>query len=94
MMTPGEIAYREDVRRQPTYPWSNEPRRSWEQLEDDVRANWEKNPTPRAWGRTDAAVFDALAAALESIVTLERNGGSATAMRMTAQSALDLAKGN
>lgn len=51
MMTPGEIAYREDVRRQPTYPWSNEPRRSWEQLGDDVRANWEKNPTPRAWGK-------------------------------------------
>ena len=93
-MTPGEIAYREDVRRQPTYPWSDEPRRTWDALEPEIKANWEKNPTPRAWGKTDAAVFDALTAALESIVTLERNGGSATAMRLTAQGALDLAKGN
>lgn len=40
------------------------------------------------------AIVAEMLAALESIVTLERNGGSATAMRMTAQGALDLAKGN
>lgn len=65
MMTQGEIAYREDVRRQPTYPWSNEPRRSWDALEPEIKANWEKYPTPRAWGKTDAAVFDALEAVLK-----------------------------
>lgn len=65
-MTQGEIAYREDVRRQPTYPWSNEPRRSWDALEPEIKANWEKYPTPRAWGQNDAAVFDALAAVLEA----------------------------
>ena len=93
-MTPGEIAYREDVRRQPVYPFNGRPRATWDELGDDIRANWEKYPTPRAWGKADAAVVDVLTAALESIVALERNGGSATAMRMTAQGALDLAKGN
>lgn len=95
-MTQGEAAYREDVRRQPTYPWSNEPRRSWDALEPEIKANWEKYPTPRDWGTkgNDAAVFDALVAALESIVELERIGGLPLAMSMTAQSALDLAKGN
>ena len=51
VMTTGEAAYREDVRRQPTYPWSDEPRRSWEALEPEIKANWEKNPTPRVWGK-------------------------------------------
>ena len=63
-MTPGEIAYREDCRRQPVYPW-DEPRRSWDDLEPEIKANWEKYPTPRAWGNDDAAVIDALMAVLE-----------------------------
>lgn len=49
-MTAGEEAYWEDVRRQPVYPWSGHPRRDWAHLGDDVRANWERNPTPRDWG--------------------------------------------
>lgn len=65
-MTPGEIAYREDVRRQPVYPFNGRPRATWDELGDDIRANWEKNPTPRAWGKADRAVFDALADVLEA----------------------------
>lgn len=64
VMTQGEIAYREDVRRMGVYP-DGSPRRSWDQLGADIRANWEKHPTPRVWGRNDAAVFDALMAVLE-----------------------------
>lgn len=65
MMTQGEIAYREDVRRQPTYPFNGRPRATWDELEPEIKANWEKYPTPRAWGKTDAAVFDALEAVLK-----------------------------
>ena len=65
-MTPGEKAYLEDVRRQPVYPFNGKPRALWSQLGDDIRANWEKYPTPRAWGKTDAAVFDALADVLKA----------------------------
>ena len=61
-MTPGEAAYREDVRRQPVYPFNGRPRATWAELGDDIRANWEKNPTPREWGKADRAVSDVLVA--------------------------------
>ena len=53
-MTPGEKAYLEDVRRQPVYPFNGKPRALWSQLGDDIRANWERYPTPRKWGKAEA----------------------------------------
>lgn len=50
-MTPGEAAYLEDVRRQPVYPFNGKPRTPWAQLGDEIRANWERYPTPREWKR-------------------------------------------
>lgn len=47
MKTPGQIAYEEDVRRQPTYH-DGSPRRPWDQLGDAVQWDWERNPTPKA----------------------------------------------
>ena len=48
VMTPGEAAYREDVRRHPYYDGGT-PRRSWAQLDDHAKQSWERNPTPREW---------------------------------------------
>lgn len=53
-MTPGEKAYLEDCRRQPVYPFNGKPRALWSQLGDDIRANWERYPTPRKWGKAEA----------------------------------------
>ena len=47
-VTPGEIAYNEDVRRRPTYH-TGEPRLTWAQLDAWVKQSWERNPTPREW---------------------------------------------
>jgi hypothetical protein len=48
VMTPGEVAYREDVVRRGFYP-DGQPRRTWAQLSDWARSSWEKNPTARDW---------------------------------------------
>ena len=53
-ITPGEAAYLEDVRRQPVYPFNGKPRTPWSQLGDEIRANWERYPTPRKWGKAEA----------------------------------------
>lgn len=42
-MTPGQIAYQEDVRRRPTYG-DGTPRKSWEELCDVARWSWEREP--------------------------------------------------
>jgi hypothetical protein len=47
-MTPGQRAYEEDVRRQPTYH-DGTPRPPFSALGDAVRNNWERHPTPREW---------------------------------------------
>lgn len=52
MMTQGEIAYREDVRRRDVYP-DGQPRRDWFELCELVRSTWEKNPTAREWEKID-----------------------------------------
>ena len=48
VITPGEWAYHEDLRRRPYYDGGT-PRRSWAQLDDHAKASWERNPTPREW---------------------------------------------
>ena len=48
VMTPGEAAYREDVRRRPTYD-KGVPRLTWAQLDAWGKQSWERNPTPRDW---------------------------------------------
>ena len=48
VMTPGEAAYREDVRRRPAYD-KGAPRPTWAQLDDHAKASWERDPTPREW---------------------------------------------
>jgi hypothetical protein len=52
MMTQGEMAYREDVRRRGVYP-DGQLRRDWFELDDLVRSTWEKNPTARDWEKND-----------------------------------------
>jgi hypothetical protein len=47
--TPGELAYNEDLRRQPIYLHTGEPRPTWAQLDAWVKQSWERNPTPREW---------------------------------------------
>lgn len=47
-VTPGEIAYLEDVKRRPFYH-TGKPRRAWRELDDWARSSWEHNPTPRDW---------------------------------------------
>jgi len=47
-MTPGELAYNEDVRRQPTYH-TGERRPAWAALETYAKQSWERDPTPRDW---------------------------------------------
>lgn len=44
--TPGQIAFETDLAACPTYH-DGTPRRSWDQLSDPIRKNWERNPTPR-----------------------------------------------
>ena len=46
--TPGELAYNEDVRRQPTYH-TGERRPAWTALETYAKQSWERDPTPRDW---------------------------------------------
>ncbi len=46
--TPGHAAYIEDCRRKPNYH-DNTPRKQWSELQDHVRATWDRNPTPRAY---------------------------------------------
>lgn len=46
--SPGQVAYEEDCRRRPTYH-TGQPRRAWHELDNEVRHNWEKSPTPRNW---------------------------------------------
>lgn len=47
--TPGELAYNEDLRRQPIYPHNGGRRPTWAQLDAWVKQSWERNPTPREW---------------------------------------------
>lgn len=49
-MTPGQIAYQEDVRRRPTYG-DGTPRKSWEELCDVARWSWEREPPERKKSR-------------------------------------------
>ena len=44
--TPGQIAYEAELLVRPNYD-DGRPRRSWDQLPDDIKRSWEKNPTPR-----------------------------------------------
>jgi len=46
--TPGELAYNEDLRRQPTYH-TGKPRPAWTALETYAKQSWERDPTPRDW---------------------------------------------
>ena len=52
-MSPGQIAYEEDVRRRPHYhprvDGTVVPRLPWTQLGAMEKWSWEKNPTPRGW---------------------------------------------
>jgi hypothetical protein len=48
VMTPGEAAYREDVRRRPAYD-KGAPRPAWATLETYAKQSWERQPTPREW---------------------------------------------
>ena len=48
VMMPGESAYREDVRRRPTYD-KGAPRPTWAQLDYHAKVSWERDPTPREW---------------------------------------------
>ena len=52
-LTPGQIAYEEDVLRKPTDPprvdGTVRPRRTWDELDDLTKRSWELNPTPREW---------------------------------------------
>ena len=52
-MSPGQIAYEEDVRRKPHYHPREDgtvvPRLPWAQLGAMEKWSWEKNPTPRSW---------------------------------------------
>ena len=88
MMTVGEMAYREDCKRQPYYIGAYIKRRTWDDLADYERATWERNPTARDWD-TEAIML----AALERIVEVEGNGGSAIGMRHIALDAIAKAKG-
>lgn len=47
--SPGQLAYEEDLRRQPAYPQSAEPRPSWELLAEYAQWTWDRTPTPRDW---------------------------------------------
>jgi hypothetical protein len=47
MKTPGQLAYEEDVRREPKYD-DGTPRITWAQLGALKRESWERNPTVRA----------------------------------------------
>lgn len=47
--SPGQLAYEEDVRRQPTQPWDGKPRQTWDEISDEARGTWERNPTARDW---------------------------------------------
>jgi hypothetical protein len=51
--TPGQIAYEQDVVRQPSYlprvDGTRLPRLPWNELGAIERWSWEKNPTPRKW---------------------------------------------
>lgn len=47
MKTPGQLAYEEDVRREPKYN-DGTPRRTWAQLDELMRDSWERKPTVRA----------------------------------------------
>ena len=46
-MTPGQIAYEEDMRCEPHYH-DGKPRLTWGDLSEFVQWTWERNPTPRA----------------------------------------------
>jgi hypothetical protein len=46
MLTAGQIAYEEDVRRKPTYH-TGEKRKSWHELDKPEQMTWERNPTSR-----------------------------------------------
>jgi hypothetical protein len=53
--TPGQIAYETDCARKPFYHPRVDgiliARRPWDQLGAIERWSWERNPTPRQWGR-------------------------------------------
>lgn len=49
----GQLAYEEDVRRDPFYD-DGAPRRSWAELHPVARWSWEINPTPRAQSAEEA----------------------------------------
>lgn len=52
--SPGQIAYEQDVERQPNYH-TGEPRRSWAALGEVERWSWERNPTPREYANLPRA---------------------------------------
>lgn len=51
--TPGQLAYEEDVRRQPRYSDDGPPRKQWHELDQGVQSTWHKEPTPREWKRSE-----------------------------------------
>lgn len=55
-MTPGQIAYEEDVRRKPLYH-DGTPRKTWAQLPEWAAWGWERCPTPREYP-SDVAKLD------------------------------------
>lgn len=61
--TPGQLAYEEDCRQQPTYA-DGTTRMTWEQLMDYARYPWEKNPTPREYRQPET--FTQQAAAMQA----------------------------
>ena len=44
----GREAYKEDVRRKPTYH-NGQPRKQWDDLDAIAQWSWNRNPTPRDW---------------------------------------------
>lgn len=47
----GREAFEEDVRRQPTYPGTDKPRKTWDELDEIQQLSWNRSPTPREWDR-------------------------------------------
>lgn len=48
MKSPGQVAYETDVERAPLYHDGTD-RKTWDQLPDFARADWERHPTPREY---------------------------------------------
>lgn len=48
--SPGQAAYDADVAAEPLYV-DGKPRKTWDELPDYCKAQWERNPTPRLRAR-------------------------------------------